>query len=109
MSKQWAADEQQPLHGQMSYNPGPSEPYAPQYYPPPNQSYPQETKSPYEGDRFKPKNKVNDPIFLVLFILQVRSPSMFGLSLSGASRAQRHPAVVRGILYRLWLGHKLLD
>jgi len=27
-------------------------------------------KSPYEGDRFKPKKRINDPIFLVLFVLQ---------------------------------------
>ncbi|KAF8658257.1 hypothetical protein AX16_002033 [Volvariella volvacea WC 439] len=29
-----------------------------------------DAKSPYDGDRFKPKKTINDPIFLVLFILQ---------------------------------------
>lgn len=36
-----------------------------------------DSKNPYEGDRFKPKSKVNDPIFLVFFILQVRAHDWF--------------------------------
>jgi len=30
-----------------------------------------DSKSPYEGDRFKPKKRINDPVFLILFVLQV--------------------------------------
>lgn len=63
----------------MSYNqypnPGPTPQYAPQYAPDGpgynNSGYPPPEKSPYEGDRFKPKKKINDPVFLVLFVLQV--------------------------------------
>jgi hypothetical protein len=52
-------------------NPGPTPPYVPE-----NNSFGQgDTKDPYEGGRFKPKKKVNDPIFLVFFILQVCSSS----------------------------------
>ncbi|KAG6830173.1 hypothetical protein H0H92_001903 [Tricholoma furcatifolium] len=36
--------------------------------PVPSQDYDQ--KSPYEGERFKPKRTINDPIFLVFFVLQ---------------------------------------
>ena len=62
------------------YNPGGSQPYAPPSGappsgyggpPPPNNGYGGE-KDPYEGDRFKPKKSFKDPIFLVLFIAQVR-------------------------------------
>lgn len=50
--------------------PGPTPNYGGGYgYAPPPPTYDQ--KSPYEGDRFKPKKKINDPIFLVLFILQL--------------------------------------
>lgn len=50
----------------------------PGYYPPVNiepygQSYNGDVKNPYEGGRFKPKKTINDPIFLILFVLQVRS------------------------------------
>lgn len=45
---------------------GPSQPPAPPAYTNPN-----ETKSPYDGGRFQPRNRVNDPIFLVLYVLQV--------------------------------------
>ncbi|GLB37068.1 putative CTL (choline transporter-like) family protein [Lyophyllum shimeji] len=38
------------------------------YAPTPQQPYDQ--KSPYEGERFKPKKRINDPIFLILFVLQ---------------------------------------
>ena len=57
-----------------TYNPGGSQPYAQPYappYPPPNNGYGGDYKDPYEGDRFKPKKRINDPIFLVLFIAQV--------------------------------------
>ncbi|EJF65249.1 hypothetical protein DICSQDRAFT_159440 [Dichomitus squalens LYAD-421 SS1] len=37
----------------------------------PNQGYSGDTKSPYEGERFKPKKRINDPIFLILFIAQL--------------------------------------
>lgn len=37
-------------------------------------------KSPYENDRFQPKKRINDPFFLVFFILQV---SMMKSSYSG--------------------------
>ncbi|KAF8210279.1 plasma-membrane choline transporter-domain-containing protein [Mycena galopus ATCC 62051] len=51
--------------------PGPTPQYAPpQYAPPPTQPFYADTKSPYENGRFKPKKRINDPIFLVLFILQ---------------------------------------
>jgi len=51
--------------------PGFSNPYV---LPPAEQTYPEnvtDNKSPYEGDRFKPKKKVNDPAFVVLFVLQL--------------------------------------
>lgn len=53
--------------------PGPTQPYAPPYdYNNNNVSKPGgDYKDPYSGDRFKPKKKINDPIFLILFILQV--------------------------------------
>ena len=66
--------------------PGPSAPYAEPYVPPAEyaygygqgggdqSSYGGDHKSPFEGDRFKPKKRINDPIFLILFIAQV-SPS----------------------------------
>ncbi|KAF8625430.1 hypothetical protein AX15_005390 [Amanita polypyramis BW_CC] len=52
--------------------PGPTPGYALtyQYAPTPTQpTY--NSKSPYEGDRFRPRKRVNDPILLVLFILQL--------------------------------------
>lgn len=60
--------------------PGPTPEYAPpnsgynqQWQaegPPPPQQYGNGyEKSPYEGGRFKPKKKINDPIFLILFVL----------------------------------------
>jgi hypothetical protein len=56
----------------MSYQqpyPGPTPNYNHAYAPTPQ--YGADFKNPYEGDRFKPKKKINDPIFLVLFIAQV--------------------------------------
>jgi len=49
--------------------PGPTPQYAPQPYNPPYNN--NDVKNPYEGDRFKPKKKINDPIFLIFFILQL--------------------------------------
>ena len=66
--------------------PGPTAPYAEQYAPQPSYGQPQygygqnpsgeggyngDQKNPYEGDRFKPKKRINDPAFLILFIAQV--------------------------------------
>jgi len=48
--------------------PGPTPQYAPPLQPYNNNG---DVKNPYEGDRFKPKKKINDPIFLIFFILQV--------------------------------------
>lgn len=56
----------------MSYQqpyPGPTPNYNHAYAPTPQ--YGADFKNPYEGDRFKPKKKINDPIFLVLFIAQL--------------------------------------
>jgi len=51
--------------------PGPNPNYG-QPYSPPEQPilYNGDSKDPYEGGRFKPKKTINDPIFLILFILQ---------------------------------------
>lgn len=35
-------------------------------------------KSPYENDRFQPKKRINDPIFLVLYLASV-SPTVYCL------------------------------
>ncbi|KAG6832025.1 hypothetical protein H0H87_003005 [Tephrocybe sp. NHM501043] len=40
--------------------------YAPEQPAPPAD----DQKSPYEGDRFKPKRTINDPFFLAFFVLQ---------------------------------------
>ncbi|KAI0812718.1 plasma-membrane choline transporter-domain-containing protein [Irpex lacteus] len=58
--------------------------YAPQYAPPsyppndypapsgyPPNDYPSDSKSPYEGGRFAPKKRLNDPIFLLLYVITV--------------------------------------
>ncbi|KAF8070149.1 plasma-membrane choline transporter-domain-containing protein [Lyophyllum atratum] len=52
--------------------PGPTPNYGGGYggYAPSSQQPSYDQKSPYEGDRFKPKKRINDPIFLVLFVLQ---------------------------------------
>lgn len=56
--------------------PGPNPNYgqqAPYYYPPEQPIlYNGDSKDPYEGGRFKPKKTINDPAFLILFILQVK-------------------------------------
>jgi len=53
--------------------PGPTQPYAPSYIHNITGETRSEgdTKDPYAGDRFKPKKTVNDPIFLIFFILQL--------------------------------------
>ncbi|KAI0696716.1 DUF580-domain-containing protein [Cytidiella melzeri] len=80
----------QPKWGSQPYTPLPDprpagpQMYAPQYgapsYPPnnypapsgyPPDDYPTDSKSPYEGGRFAPKKRINDPIFLVLYLLAV--------------------------------------
>jgi len=62
----------------MNY-PGPTPSYS-QSYPPTHpfeqhapfvQSYENDTKIPYNDGRFQPKKRINDPIFLILFILTV--------------------------------------
>jgi len=46
-------------------------------------SYSVEQKSPYEGDRFKPQKRINDPIFLIFFVLQlVGFAGLSGISIS---------------------------
>ena len=59
--------------GYPDYNPGQSQPYAPSQ-PPYNAQggYGNDYKAPYEGQRFKPKKRLNDPFFLIFFIAQVR-------------------------------------
>jgi len=49
--------------------PGPTPNYAQPAYVPPPAPY-AATKESYEVERFKPKKRINDPIFLVLFVLQ---------------------------------------
>ncbi|KAI0745667.1 plasma-membrane choline transporter-domain-containing protein [Earliella scabrosa] len=57
--------------------PGPTPNYAPNYPPQGGFGQPQggygyggDQKDPYAGERFKPKKRINDPIFLALFIAQ---------------------------------------
>lgn len=69
---QWGVQPQQGV----SYGAGPNPGYSPNYAPSPSvpyqtNGYEADQKSPYEGDRFKPKKRINDPIFLVFFVLQV--------------------------------------
>lgn len=75
--QQWGAQPPNAAYGQQpAYTPGVSQPYAQQYNPGPNveQGYGSAEKTPHAGGRFKPENRVRDPVFLVLFWLQVRSP-----------------------------------
>ncbi|CAL1707153.1 unnamed protein product [Somion occarium] len=77
-SNQWGA---QPGHTYSPvYQPGPTPqygqpgyPFPPTSVPPPAEyggGYGADHKSPFEGDRFKPKKRVNDIFFLIFFILQ---------------------------------------
>ena len=52
-------------------SPGPTPGYAPTYEYNSGGGYGGDVKDPYEGGRFKPKKKVNDPILLIFFVLQV--------------------------------------
>lgn len=60
---------------QPVYQPGPTPnyagPYAPPSAPPPNENGHYDQKSPYEGERFKPRKRLNDPFFFVFFLLQL--------------------------------------
>ncbi|KAF8973281.1 plasma-membrane choline transporter-domain-containing protein [Flammula alnicola] len=53
--------------------PGPNPTYGqPTYYPPETPIlYDGDVKNPYDGGRFKPKKRINDPIFLIFFVLQL--------------------------------------
>ncbi|KZV76124.1 DUF580-domain-containing protein [Peniophora sp. CONT] len=52
--------------------PGPSQPYAETYYPPGAPSgFGPNGPSPFAGERFKPKNGIRDPFFLILFLVQL--------------------------------------
>ena len=62
------------------YYPTPSQPYAQQYAPPPGPPAPIYTDDKGGYERFKPKKRINDPIFLILFVAQV-SCSMHVMSL----------------------------
>ncbi|KAI6021421.1 plasma-membrane choline transporter-domain-containing protein [Pisolithus microcarpus] len=66
-------------------NPGYSQPYAEPVNPPAYQTYDHgDAKSPYEGGRFRPKKRVNDPVFLVLFILQLLGyAALSGIAING--------------------------
>lgn len=80
----------------MSYQgapyPGPTPNY-PQSYPPTNpyeqngplsQVYANDSKTPYDEGRFQPKKRINDPIFLILFILTVLGfAALSGIALNG--------------------------
>lgn len=66
---QWGAQQGYKSFEPPGPSPGYSQPYAQPINPPPQ--FNEDTKSPYEGGRFQPKKRVNDPIFLVLFILQL--------------------------------------
>ncbi|KAG6874464.1 hypothetical protein C0995_010373 [Termitomyces sp. Mi166 len=51
--------------------PGPTPNYGGGYGGFPEQPPAYDQKSPYEGDRFKPKRTINDPLFLIFFVLQL--------------------------------------
>jgi hypothetical protein len=51
--------------------PGPTPNYGGDQYIPPTEHLVPDTKSPYDYGRFRPKKTINDPIFLIFFILQV--------------------------------------
>lgn len=57
---------------QPVYHPGPTPQYAPpsEPYPPSQDTAYGDQKSPYEGDRFKPKKRMNDIFFTIFFVLQ---------------------------------------
>jgi len=62
------------------YQPGPTpnyaNPYASTIGPPQSTNYDNgngynDQKTPYEGDRFRPRRRINDPFFLIFFVLQL--------------------------------------
>ncbi|CCM05448.1 uncharacterized protein FIBRA_07667 [Fibroporia radiculosa] len=65
------------VYKQPVYQPGPTPNYAEPYAPsgaPPDTDFGNgfsDPKSPYEGDRFKPRKRINDPFFLIVFMLQL--------------------------------------
>ncbi|KAJ7287527.1 DUF580-domain-containing protein [Mycena rebaudengoi] len=70
---QWSQQQQPLFQPPNGPPPGPTPQYANTYappsqpYPPPSEPYYDgDNKSPYENNRFKPKKKINDPIFLLL-------------------------------------------
>lgn len=73
-NQQWGPPPQAyPPHNQATAPyPGPTPTYGQPI--PQQQPFVSDTKNPYEGDRFKPKKRINDPFFLVFFILQVGMP-----------------------------------
>jgi hypothetical protein len=115
---------QNPKDGQSGYKPDyttlPQAPgfpqpyvYAPPSEPPPAPAYSAESKSPYEGDRFKPRRRINDPAFLIFFILQVstRNGSAFPVNDVQLSISVRwvysligHRTMVLGVI--AWLGRR---
>lgn len=101
------------------YAPKPGVPpqYAPQYTDyasGPSQPFYNDTKSPYENDRFKPRRRINDPIVLILFILQVSLPlteaccSSRCYVVSWLCRAVRYSArfMGQGWWARWWIGQR---
>ncbi|KAG5640765.1 hypothetical protein DXG03_007253 [Asterophora parasitica] len=90
-----------PSYGFQGYGPPPHQGYAP---PPHQPAYDQ--KSPYEGDRFKPKKTINDPIVLALFILQVkRTPFISHSSPLTNSGQFLGFAVLSGIVLSSWVSN----
>lgn len=92
--------------------PGPNPNYGqPAPYYPPEQPilYNGDSKDPYEGGRFKPKKTINDPVFLVLFILQVklRCASCFCSPLLTFFKKQKKKllgfAALSGIVLSTWI------
>ncbi|KAJ3757933.1 plasma-membrane choline transporter-domain-containing protein [Lentinula raphanica] len=72
--QQWGNTPQYPQNAAAPY-PGPTPNYAEPSYSQAQANYASggnggEYKQSYEGERFKPKKKVNDPVFLVFFVLQ---------------------------------------
>ena len=69
---------------QPVYEPGPPSNYPGPSGPPPAQSdYAADIKDPYAGGRFAPKKRINDPIFLALFIAQVSVTNLLKFSFCG--------------------------
>lgn len=67
-----------PVYAAPSYPP--NNQFAPPSGPPPMgpNGYPTDNKSPFENGRFMPKKRINDPIFLILYLLFVSTLFGFG-------------------------------